>query len=199
MARLSVFSRELKLYVDAALSPEARKALIADAAAEALSDAQAQNRDMLGIVPGHEQIVDRVRGAPFAAVNPDRGVIVIEFDIRLDVFAYIGKLLVENSPVLTGDYQDSHQLYADGVPVSKFDPAMQADEWVFLSTVPYARKIERGQSDQAPDGVYQAVAAMASRRFGNIASVKFTFRSLSNGRGKEGQGDRQPAILVRLL
>lgn len=199
MARLNAFSRELKLHLDGALSTEARKGLIADAAAQALAEAQAQNRDVLGIVPGHEQVVDRVRGAPFTAVNPDKGVIFIEFDIRLDVFAYIGRLLVENSPMLTGQYQDSHQLYADDAPVAKFDPAAQAEEWVFLSTVPYARKIERGQSDQAPDGVYQAVAAMASRRFGNIASIKFTYRSLSNGRGKEGQGDRQPAIVVRLL
>lgn len=213
MARLGAFSRDLQLMVDGALSPEARKGLIADAAREALQEAQDLNKAALGVVPAHEQVVDRVRGAAFETVDPDRGVIFIEFSLGIDVFEYIGRLLVEHSPVLTGEYQASHRLYADGVEVDAFDPARQAEEWVFLSNLPYARKIERGQSDQAPDGVYQSVAVMAAKRFGNVAAIKFTYRAAgqvraysgsriaeSKGqRGRAGGADSYPAISVRLL
>jgi hypothetical protein len=177
MARLSAFSRDLQIMVDRALSPKARSALIADHARNVLRETQAHNRRILGSDPEHMQIVDRVEGAPLEAVDPDHGVIVFSFDVSVDLFAYIGRLLLEHSPVLTGAYQRSHQLYADHVPVDAYDPKVRADEWVFLSTSPYARKIERGQSDQAPDGVYQGVAAMAAKRYGNVASVRFSYRS----------------------
>ena len=50
-----------------------------------------------------------------------------------------------------------------------------------LNAQPYARKIERGQSDQAPDGVYEGVATLAKRRFGNVAFVGFGYRSFPGG------------------
>ena len=198
MARLSSFSRELQVMVSDALSPKARSAMIAQHARGILKEAQEDNRRALGRVPPHEQVVDRVPNAPLEAVNPDRGVIVFRFDLALDLFDYIGRLLVENSPVLTGAYQRSHQLYADGVPVERYDPARTVEEWVFASDLPYARKIERGQSDWAPDGVYEGAAALAARRYGNIAAIKFTYRNLTGARGKQAQLDRQPAISVRL-
>ena len=53
-----------------------------------------------------------------------------------------------------------------------------AEEYVFINTQPYARKIEgtggRRMAPQAPDGVYQAVATLAQRRFGNIARITFS-------------------------
>lgn len=221
MARVDSFSREIELLVSDALSPAARSAMIADAAREGLAEAQAVNRAALGRDTPHKAYVDGRQGAPFESVNPDRGVIAIEFDISIDVFDFIGRLLVLHSPVLTGAYQDSHQLYADGVAVERYDQATRAEEWVFLSPMPYARKIERGLSDQAPDGVYQAVAELARKRYGNIAAVKFTYRSttLDYVAGEHGKGARKrmqqqparrsamameratrlPAISVRLL
>ncbi|MFC5421954.1 hypothetical protein ACFPOB_20540 [Bosea eneae] len=193
MTRIDSFSREINLMVSEALSPAARSALVADAAREALAEAQAVNRAALGRDTPHEAYVDGRRGAPFEGVNPDRGVIAIEFDISIDVFDFIGRLLVLHSPVLTGAYQDSHQLYADGVAVERYDPAARAEEWVFLNVQPYARKIERGLSSQAPDGVYQSVAELARRRYGNIAAVKFTYRSptLEYVAGEHGKGARK--------
>jgi hypothetical protein len=221
MAGIGSFSREIELLVSDALSPAARSALIAEAAREALAEAQTANRAALGRDTPHEAHVDGRRGAPFESVNPDRGIIAIEFDISVDVFDFIGRLLVLHSPVLTGAYQDAHQLYADGVAVERYDAATRAEEWVFLNTQPYSRKIERGLSNQAPDGVYQAVAELARKRFGNIAAVKFTYRSpiLDYVAGEHGKGARKrmqkqparrsamameratrvPAISVRLL
>lgn len=200
MARATAFSRDLQVLVDRTLSPKARSAAIADMARSVLREGQAQNQSALGSVPRHETFVDRVKSAPLENVNPDRGVIVFEFELGLDVFDYIGRLLVLHSPILTGEYQRSHRLYADGAEVAAYSPSVQAEEWVFTTALPFARKIERGSSDQAPDGVYEAVAAMASRRFGNLAAIKFTYRNVisPSARGKAARGDRQPAISVRL-
>lgn len=194
MARLSSFSRELSAAADRLLSPAARSRQIANLARRALGEAQEHNRSVLGYVPDHDTFVDHRRGAPLESVDPDRGVIVFAFELQLGLFAEIGRLLVLHSPVLTGEYQDSHRLYADGVEVSGFDPKLKAEEWVFASTVPYARKIERGQSDQAPDGVYEAVAALASNRYKNLATIRFSYRNVIGG----GREDRQPAIVVSL-
>ena len=85
---------------------------------------------------------------------------------------------------------------------------------MFLNTQPYARKIEgyRGlggvvhrapSSPQAPDGVYQAVATLAQRKFGNVAKITFSYRTAIGGEiigGKAGDRSklRNPAIVVRL-
>jgi len=70
-----------------------------------------------------------------------------------------------------------------------------AQEYVFVNTTPYARKIEGNKgrppsSPQAPDGVYQAVATLA-RKFSNVAKVTFSYRTVAGG-------ERNPAIIVRL-
>ena len=96
-----------------------------------------------------------------------------------------------HSPVLTGRFAKSHELFADGVDTENPNIAPPAEEYVFLNTQPYARKIERGRSPQAPDGVYQAVATLAQRRFGNIARITFSYREVRGG-------ERNPAIIVRL-
>jgi hypothetical protein len=85
-----------------------------------------------------------------------------------------------------------------------------------VNTQPYARKIERGHSKQAPNGVYETVAHLAARRFGNMARIRFGYRSPLFGSIKEWAGrtrlqpkgrrrtgssrqdwlTRQPAIIV---
>ena len=110
--------------------------------------------------------------------------------------------MIANSPYLTGAYAASHKLYADGVETDAQNPK-PAERYVFLSTLPYARKIEGirkggekkpGQSKQAPDGVYEGVAALARARFGNLAWIRFTFDSTA----AQAKGDRFPAIAITL-
>jgi hypothetical protein len=51
-------------------------------------------------------------------------------------------------------------------------------ECIFLDTMPYARKIERGSSLQAPsDGVYELTSRAARKRFPD-ADIGFTYRAL---------------------
>jgi hypothetical protein len=76
---------------------------------------------------------------------------------------------------------------------------IDAREWVFVSVAPYARRIERGWSRQAPDGVYQAVAALARRRFGSLAMVQFTYRGVSGlsfPKRRSAADMRPPAIVI---
>ncbi|WP_244492917.1 hypothetical protein [Bosea sp. Root670] len=185
--------------LDETLSPASRSRMVAEIARDAISEAQATNRAALGRDPEQKTFVDGRVGAALDSVNPDRGVILAVFDVSTDLFDYVGRMLVQHSPRLTGRYQDSHVLFADGVEVERYDAARRAEEWVFLNVQPYARKIEAGSSDQAPDGVYEAVAALASRRFGNVASVKFSWRSpVATATRAQERATRVPAISIRL-
>lgn len=182
MARLRSVGQSLELLVRSDLSRSARQQLIADAARKGLTEAQAQNRRVLGRVPPHEQFVDGRAGAPLQSVDPDQGRIAFVFTLLDDLLGWVDLQLIKHSPVLTGAYRRGHVLLADGEPVDpSADVLPQAREYVYVNTLPYARKIERGQSDQAPEGVYEVVATLAAGRFGNLASVKFSYRSLTGG------------------
>ena len=174
--RVDPVDRDIALIIDQDLSPGAQSGFLAGYAREALADAEAQNAAVLGRVPGHETFVDRVRGAPLESVRPD-GVISFEFQMLDEVVLWIAEQLVRRSPFRSGRFAASFILFADGSEVDINQPPPAASEYVFLNTQPYARKIERGQSPQAPDGVFEAIAILAARRFGNTAQVGFGFRS----------------------
>jgi hypothetical protein len=173
----------------------------AEVAAMHIADAKSINRVALGREPRSTTFVDGRRNAPLRSVRPD-GMIHVEFELLLDVLIFIGRTLEQFSPVKSGRYRKSHHLFADGVEMNIDTPALQpqlmaASEFVFVNSVPYARKIERGMSSSAPNGVYQATATLARRRFGNIARITFSFRSLFGGTGG-AKSERQPAIIVRV-
>lgn len=198
MARIKANGRALELAVSKALAPKERVKVIAQMHMKLVAEAAAHNRSVLGIVPPSETWVNGRKGAALETMNPDSGTIYTKFEIINDVVDYVWQLLVEHSPVGAGDkrpghpgmYRGSHRLFADGAEVEPGSDLL-AKEYVFISTLPYARKIEgarRGnvvkrppESDQAPDGVYEATATMARKRFGNIADIKFSFRAVNEG------------------
>jgi hypothetical protein len=97
--------------------------------------------------------------------------------------------------VLTGRYRASHTLFADGEEVAIGDTVPPASEYVFMSPLPYARKLER------LDGIYELVAAQARARFGNIARIDFSYRTaigsaIIGGRIGNRSDQRNPAIIV---
>jgi hypothetical protein len=195
-------SRELELMIERDLGPKARSAMLAAFAAEGIEDAKQQNKRAIGRVPPYKVFVDNQEGKPLTDVRPD-GVIRAEFQLVFEALAWIMQQLQMHSPVLTGRYASTHELFADGVDVGNPNAAPPAEEYVFLNIQPYARKIERGLSRQAPDGVYQAVATLAQRRFGNVANIKFSYRTAIEGAiigGKPGDRSelRNPAIVVKL-
>ena len=183
--KIEPINKDIAFMLDEVRSP----AQFIDLARQVIEDTKRDNAAILGRVPPFTIFVDGSRGAPIEAVRPG-GVIVVEFELIADVLRYIGEQLVLHSPHLTGRYERSHILFADGTPID-FEAPVQgiASEYVFVNSVPYARKIERGLSPQAPHGVYEVVATLAKRKFSRLGQIAFGFRNLAGGQ-------RQPAIIV---
>jgi hypothetical protein len=189
-ARVEPLVRDVDLMLRDDLGAKGKSALLAAFALDAINDAAQQNKQALGAVPPYDIYVDGQEGAQLTSVKPD-GVIRAEFHLIGEALAWIATQLETHSPVLTGRYAKSHELFADGTQTDNPNNPPPADEYVFTNIQPYARKIERGKSSQAPDGVYQAVATLAQRRFGNVAKITFSYRTVISG-------ERNPAIIVRL-
>lgn len=178
--KVEPLEKDIEVILREDLSPQAASKSLANFAIDKLREGQQQNREAIGYVPPHDTYVDGSRREDVQAVRPE-GTITFEFDLINDIFAYIGDLLVRNSPHLTGAYAGSHAFYADGVAIAAGEPVPPASEYAFVNLQPYARKIERGLSPSAPEGVYEAVAAMARARYGNLAKIRFSYRSPLGG------------------
>lgn len=189
--------KDVAVILNETLSPAAQSQTLADFARQCLADALATNEAALGYLPPYLVYVDGVLARSEDQVSAD-GDITYEFQLISDVLIFIEQQLVAHSPVLTGRYQRSHVLYADGVETDPENPT-QASEYVFLNTQPYARKIENGLSPAAPDGVYEGVALQAAIKYGNMATFEFTYRGLISGilYGKSGRRPRTTAKVGR--
>lgn len=214
--RIEPFDTVIELTLNEYLSGPARSAVFAQFAAETINAARQANRQVMGRDPAYTVTVDGALGAPLTSVKPDGGVIIAEFEIVHDSLLWIMQQLQRHSPILYGVYVNSHELFADGNHVPNPATAPPAKEYVFLNVRPYARKIERGLSPKAPNGVYRGVAALASGKYGNSARISFSYRSavgfasLSGWANRTKLGGRirnqarradwltrQPAIIVR--
>ena len=191
--RVEPIAKDIELMLADIKGPGAGQAL-AQFAREEIEAAKETNRSVLGRVPPYKIVVDGNKGASLDSVRGD-GVVFVEFELIGDILTFISDMLHQFSPTKTGTYKRSHIILADGQEIAPGGQAPIAAEYVFINTVPYARKIERGSSSQAPNGVYEAVSLLARRRFGNFASIVFAFRSITTGRGRS---DRNPAVVVRL-
>lgn len=190
--RIEPLGKDLSILIDESLSPEAQSEAFASFARAELREAEEINRRALGRVPRHKTFVDGRPNAPLETVKPDGGTIRFEFEIVVDALQFIAATLTAKSPVRTGRYRDSHTLFADGVEASVVNPP-PAESYVFLSRLPYARKIEAGRMKMTVPGsshVYEQTRQIAARRFGNVAAIRFTYRSVA------GADDRVPAIAV---
>lgn len=200
--RVEPIDRDIELMISEELSPQARAQQFAKYAGEQIEDAKQTNRQILGRLPHYTISVDGRQGAALETVRPN-GYVLAEFELFNDVLAWIGDQLEKHSPVKSGRYRKSHTIFADGVEVELGGVIPEASEFVFINTLPYARKIERGESSQAPDGIYQVVATLARRRFGNIAKIGFSYRTAISGSIVGGlvgnrSEQRNPAIIVTL-
>jgi len=197
--RVEPLEQDIALVYKQDLSPEAQSATLAQFAYEQIEEAKQTNRRALGVVPAYTTWVDGREDAPLKSVKPD-GEVFTEFELLQEALAWIDQQLTMHSPVLKGHYQRSHEFFADNAEADPDRPPA-AQEYVFVNSVPYARKIEglrsRGettrppQSRQAPHGVYQVVAELAQRKFGNIARITYSFRTIQGG-------ERNPAIIVKM-
>lgn len=184
-------SAAVRAAVAQALSPEKRRVIVVAAARETMQKAEAAYRAETGRPPEHDTVVDGRDHASLDQLNPDRGEVVFRFGRATEALAWIYDQIVTHSPRLTGRYAASHILLADGQQVNPKNPPA-ADRYVFMSLAPYAKKIEEGESSSTPSGVYQAVAVLAARQFGNSVSVGFGYESplIDYIAGAHGRGAR---------
>lgn len=156
---------------------------LAGFAREALKEADRINQQALGFIPGHQTTADgtRVDDNALDKVKPD-GTIVFTFATPASEFGWIADQLATHSPVKTGRYQHSHVFLRDGViadPKSRDSETAGTHECMFVNVQAYSGKIERGESPQDPDGVYQAVAALAREFYGQVSmTIDFAYVDL---------------------
>ncbi|WP_182422020.1 hypothetical protein [Aureimonas sp. ME7] len=196
--KLEALDRQIQVFVSDLKSPKARSARLAQVAEDGIAEIQKSNAAATGrpqLAP--KVTVDGRAHAALASVKPD-GVIVAEFDQVRTVLDWIGKALVQESPVLTGKYQRSHVLLVDGVEHDPTSPAIPSAElYRFVNRQPYSAKIERdgvlaGQSPQSADGVYMVVAAVAGRVFSEVAQISYSTKYFD-----EATRLMHPSIVVR--
>jgi len=161
------------------LSPTARSHAIAEVAREQLAEAQAINLVALGVAAAFSTMVDGVMGRSEDDVRPN-GSILYTFNLLPDIFAWILEQLQAFAPVRTGFFRSSFELFADGVKIDPNGEIPPAKEFVFMSSADYAAQLEGypgrpPESSQAPNGVFEAVAALAQQRFGNQATIVFSY------------------------
>lgn len=188
---------DISAIIDDSFSPAAMSAAIADSAREALAEGEKTNSDALGFVPTHTTAVDGLAGASEDSVRPD-GTIVYTFNLLPDVFSWIADMLRQFAPVLSGRFKDSFELYADGSVIDLAGIIPQAAEFVFMSLVAYASKIEgenkAPESKQAPNGVFEAVATLAQQRFADQVKISFGYREPFDS----ASSHETPAITITL-
>lgn len=184
--RITPFEKTIKILIDRNLSPELRSQRVAAFAAREIAAADQQNQRVLGAAPPKTVTVDGRQGAPLQSVDPDRGIIIAEWRLIGDVLVWIMATLKQRSPVVAGQYRDSHTLYADGSEVNAASPPL-AQEYTFLNPLPYSRKIEIGKTKagrdfviQVPNRIYERTAKDAKARFGNIARIRFIYSALAD-------------------
>jgi hypothetical protein len=220
--KLDPMFREVVVAFPEVFSDKAKSEALARFAQENINAANTQNARIVGHPVPYDVRVDGNEGARLSSVKP-HGRIEAEWTFFDDLFAWIGQQLVKHSPIgRVGDprpghpglYMESHLFMVDGREVRPGErPPPMASEYVFINSQPYARKIERGLSDQAPDGVYETVAVLANNRWGNLARIRFSYRSLlgssvhawakttkmvskAKGARREQWLTRQPAIVI---
>lgn len=182
--RIDNIERDIGLMLAADLSPEAMAREFAAFARQERDKALQQNTAVMGRAPQYETYVDGKAGVDESAAKVP-GTIAYEFELGTEVVQWVWDLLLSRAPKQSGRYRASIWIYADGVKVPGPAATNGAAEIVIVSTTAYSRKIEgrraggaitsKPQGRAPQDGVFEGATLLASRRFGNVASIKFTF------------------------
>lgn len=131
------------------------------------------------------RIVDGRQGAREEEVRPD-GIIVYRYPRLEQVAQFAMEMLFDLSPVLSGAYRTAHTLFLNGQPAANLEGWKPGDEVSISNPLPYSRKIEIGSMKMRVPGtdmVYQQARRKVMARYGNLATIDFTYRAIIGGRG----------------
>lgn len=189
MARLKAGSRTIEALVRRGMDPKVQAQQVAKIHRQLVAETDAHNKAILGMVPPSETYVDGRAGAALESVKLDGGVILTRYEALTEVVDYVWEMLARYSPVGHGPYADghspgryreSHRLFADGAEMEPGSNTV-AKTYIFVSTLPYSRKVEKGQGSAPDEGVYEGAVELAKARFGNLADVRFTYQAVIEG------------------
>jgi hypothetical protein len=178
-------------------------AWLTGAAEAGLAQAQEINRAAVGHDVPYTQEVDGRAGVAFESAQPG-STIVIRFQaagaaLNAAVDEAIG-LYRDLMPVgdraegddRPGRARDSLMMSVDGAAPIAVSGGRSVDlaaaaEVILFNPLPYARRIERGASDQAPDGVLNVIAsaldAEYGQRAGGLLAVSFDYGAVAGADG----------------
>lgn len=198
--------RQIALVTDAVAGSDAMRRLIVETTRRETARIEAEQ----GVLP-KTLYVDGRKGAPLESVRPD-GATETHFHALQIPVDWVYAEWVRQSPVGPpegGHYRDDIDLFVDGVRRDAAEggtvDVSQAREVVIVSLRPYARKLARGLSVQAPEGWIELIAREAKRRFGDMARIDFDYRTFGAPvsrrtaevmTGRQRAQSRYPAIVI---
>ncbi|ATQ67732.1 MULTISPECIES: hypothetical protein [Methylosinus] len=213
--RFPISDERVVIGVGGAFGPEVRARAFADMVRQDVARIDDENARAAGARLPYDISIDR-SGADFSRITV-KSEIVARWRLGHGAVEFIWRMLRNSGPHKSGAYRASMRCYADGREIKDPTEAAGAREVMFLSIVPYARKIERGQKGYSPGKVYEAVAQAAKARYGKAAIIKFTYATpagpapaltswaarsatAASQRKRKGRDNplRQPAILIFL-
>jgi hypothetical protein len=194
--------------------------LTSEAASRKLAEIATARRDQIVAAsdpkPEVKSWVDGAESDNYEAVKPN-GTILMRFFRLNTAFDWIYQTLVQRSPYRdkragaqpATHYADEHVIFIDGQKVDEMPRDLSGiNEVIIANLQPYARKIEKGLSVLAPDGVYEYVASEARAKFKGSVNIEFDYRVFP-GAGPKGPAfrkartprsaahdDRFPAIII---
>lgn len=199
MARTAFFNRVVTAVMQGA--EEAVQRALVERVKQELGRVRAESRPDTWV-----QWIDRVQGVPIDQIRAG-GLAHFEFSYARTIIGFAAAQLRATSPVDIVDpdnrvFEESHILFADnhevgrlteGADLSFIDRIDPHAEFVITNSQPYAGKVERGLSDQAPDGVYRIAASTVSRRYGAIVRSRFLWLRLDG----QNEAAAYPALSIQ--
>lgn len=128
------------------------------------------------------------------------------FDHLLSISPYSPKSQRDIARGMTTHYIEAHHLYVNGSRLAS-EEAIRAyepqrdDQIMFVNSQPYATRIERGWSWQAPTGVYRVTANRLKRDYRDTLEIAYTDRILAEAVpgamiGFSRSAQRVPSVLI---
>lgn len=157
------------------------------------------------------------------------GPIVFHYRYMRELIAFALEELRKASPVISGDYRDSHTLYINGIPATAIPNTIEAGMEIFIANpVPYARRLEVGLKEDGRPFVVQVEPRIYERtmkrvlqpRFRNVAKLSLDYVTIPGAwvikgrlpshyiakggvkrrrRQEVGKPVRSPAIVISVL
>ncbi len=118
--------------------------------------------------------------------------VVLQFDYRREIVLETLRILLQNSPEISGDYKDAFTLYIDGKASLNFNQAIKdivpGARVQIINRAPYARKLEVGKRWDGspfvltkPPGMVERSASQASAsKYQRLARIFFSYADLSD-------------------